>query len=57
MLRASYKHENEDVLNFRQTDLARDELNCLEGSQEPTDHYRVHGFGPAGHDESHHGDD
>jgi feruloyl esterase len=53
MLRANYKHENEDVLNFRETDLARDELNCLKDSQEPADHYRVHGFGPAGRAEFH----
>jgi feruloyl esterase len=43
MLRTDYRFENADELNFQATDLGPDDVNCLKGSQEPPDHYRVSG--------------
>jgi Tannase and feruloyl esterase len=57
MLRANYKQENEDVLNFREIDLDRDDVNCLKESGEPADHYRVRGFGLDDRGEFREGDD
>jgi hypothetical protein len=44
MLRTDYGFENADELNFRASDLDRDDVNCVKESGEPADHYSVHGL-------------
>ena len=53
MLRANYKFENADVLNFDEIDLDRDDVNCVKDSGEPVEHYRVHGGDHDGHGGDH----
>jgi hypothetical protein len=39
MLRAPYKHENENLLDISDKDLNPDDVQCVAKSQEPVDHY------------------